>query len=73
LATAWGIEAVGNLAFVASTQGREVVVFDVSNPALPALLDVHPVPGDVWSMAKSSSFVYVGDPTATLDVLSVGS
>jgi hypothetical protein len=72
-ATAWGIEAVGSQVFVASTAGREVVVFDVMDPALPMLTDAIPVPGDVWSIGKAASFVYVGDPTATVNVISVGS
>jgi hypothetical protein len=71
--TSWGIEAVGSQVFVASTEGREVVVFDVANPAQPVLRQVLPVPGDVWSITKTPSFVYVGDRTATVNVVSVGS
>jgi hypothetical protein len=71
-ATSWGIEVVGSRVFLASTAGREVVVFDVANPAQPRLLEAYPVPGDVWSITKTPGFVYVGDRTATVDVLSVG-
>jgi hypothetical protein len=70
--TSWGIEVVGSRVFLASTAGREVVVFDVANPAQPRLLEAYPVPGDVWSITKTPGFVYVGDRTATVDVLSVG-
>jgi hypothetical protein len=71
--TAWGLEAIGSLVFVASTEGREVVVFDVTDPAQPLLIEAHPVPGDVWSISKTPNFVYAGDPVATLDILRVGS
>lgn len=71
--TSWAIEAVGSRVFIASTAGREVVVFDATNPAQPVRLDALPVPGDVWSIAKTASFVYVGDRTATVNVVSVGS
>jgi hypothetical protein len=36
------------------------------------LLEAHPVPGDVWSIAKAPGFVYAGDRSATLDVVRVG-
>jgi hypothetical protein len=71
--TAWAIEAVGSRVFVASTEGREVVVFDVADPTRPALVDAHPVAGDVWSACKVPGFVYVGDRTATVDVVRIGS
>jgi hypothetical protein len=72
-AAAWGIEASGSQVFVASTSARTLSVFDVSNPAQPALVDIHPVPGDIWSLCKSPGFVYAGDRTATVDVLAIGS
>jgi hypothetical protein len=71
--TGWGIEAVGSRVFVASTEGREVIVFDGADPARPTLVDRVAVPGDVWSIAKTPGFLYVGDRTATVNVLSVGS
>jgi len=58
--------------FVASTESREVAVFDVSDATKPALLTSHPVPGDVWSICKAGSHVYVGDRTATVDVIRIG-
>jgi len=71
-ATSWGIEVVGSQVFLASTAGREIVVFDVANPAQPRLLEGYPVPGGIWSITKTPGFVYAGDRTATVDVLSVG-
>ena len=71
--SAWGIEAVGDLMFLASPDnGGEVIVYDVSDPTSPEVSQRFRTPGGARSITADGNFVYVGDDAATLDIFQLG-
>ena len=68
-----GLHASGNILYVAAFDSG-LFIYDVSDPARPALLSTLQAEGAVWDMAVQGQYTYVVDdhyPTSSLSVVDV--
>jgi hypothetical protein len=69
--TADAVVYVAPLVYMVSAQNLWLTVVDASNVASPSLVSHVGLPGAVNSVAGDASRVYVGDPSSTLDIITL--